>query len=100
MWIGIPASVIETFVLAIAGPLLVLTYIGWFGQHFYPVIPEQLGGGKPRVVQLLIASDAIPAAREIGLAVTQDAPVTHPVELLWHGSETYVIRQFGPGEQA
>jgi hypothetical protein len=99
-WIGIPDSVVESLVLAIAGPLLVLTYIGWFGQHFYPLIPEQLGGGKSHVVQLLIASDAMPAARELGLSVSQDAPVTPPVELLWHGSETYVIRQSGPGEQA
>jgi hypothetical protein len=99
-WVGIPGAVVETVVLAVAGPLLVLTYIGWFGQYLYPVIPEQLGGGQARVVQLLIASEAIPAARELGLQVAQDAPVTPPIKLLWEGDEIYVLHVPSPQGQA
>jgi hypothetical protein len=91
-WVGIPGAVMETLALAIAGPLLILTYIGWFGHNVYPAIPEQLRGGQPRIVQLLIAAEAIPAARELGLQVTQDAPVTPPLELVWKGEDAYVIR--------
>lgn len=99
-WVGIPGAVVETVALSVAGPLLVLTYIGWFGHYLYPAIPEQLGGGQPRVVQLLIASDAIPAARELGLQVAQDAPVTPPIELLWEGDEIYVLHVPSPQGQA
>jgi hypothetical protein len=52
------------------------------------------------MVQLLISAEAIPAARELGLDVSPGAPVTPPVELLWHGSEIYVIQLPGPGEHA
>lgn len=97
-WMGIPDPVLETLALAVAGPVLILTYIGWFGHHVYPAIPEQLGGGQPRVVQLLIAAEAIPAAGELGLQVAQNTPATPPVELLWAGDDIYVVRLPSPRE--
>jgi hypothetical protein len=71
--------------------VLILAYIGLFGQYFYPTMPEQLGGGRPRVAQILVSGDAVPAVRELGLDVTEDAPLSPPVELLWEGEESYVI---------
>jgi hypothetical protein len=99
-WIGLPDPAFATVALAVGGPLLVLTFIGWFGHHVYPEIPEQLGGGQPRLVQLLIAPGAIPAARELGLQVSPDSPVTPPLELVWEGDDTYVIRLPDPREGA
>jgi hypothetical protein len=72
--------------------VLFLVYVGLFGQYFYPTLPEQLGGGRPRVAQILVSGDAVPAVRELGLDVTEDAPLSPPVQLLWEGEESYVIR--------
>jgi hypothetical protein len=48
---GVPNAVVETMIFAVAGVVLILTYIGLFGQYFYPRMPEQLGGGRPRLAQ-------------------------------------------------
>jgi hypothetical protein len=69
-----------------------LPNVGLFGQYFYPTMPEQLGGGRPRVAQILVSGDAVPVVRELGLDVTEDAPLSPPIELLWEGEESYVIR--------
>lgn len=95
-WFGIPDAVVENLFFVVAGALLLLAYIGVFGHHFYPMIPEQIGGGRPRVTQLLIAADAIPAVRELGLQVNEGAPLSPPLELLWEGEETYIIRLPSP----
>ena len=66
---GVPSAVIETMIFAVAGVVLFLAYIGLFGQYFYPTLPEQLGGGRPRMAQILVSGDAVPAVRELGLDV-------------------------------
>ena len=97
---GVPNAVVETMIFAVAGVVLILAYIGLFGQYFYPTMPEQIGGGRPRVAQILVSADAVPALREIGLDVTVDAPLSPPVQLLWEGEESYVIRLPGPHHRA
>ena len=89
---GVPNAVVETMIFAVAGVVLFLVYIGLFGQYFYPRLPEQLGGGRPRMAQILVSGEAVPAVRELGLDVTEDAPLSAPVQLLWEGEESYVIR--------
>jgi hypothetical protein len=98
-WFGIPDGVVECLVFAVAGPLLLVAYIGVFGDHFYPMIPEQIGGGRPRVVQLLVASDAVPAVRELGLDVSAESPLSPPVELLWEGEQSMIVRLPPPRER-
>ena len=98
-WFGIPDGVVECLIFAVAGPLLLFAYIGVFGDHFYPMIPEQIGGGRPRLVQLLVASDAVPAVRELGLDVTAEGPVSPPVELLWEGEQSMIVRLPAPRER-
>jgi hypothetical protein len=97
---GVPTTVVETMTFGVGGVLLILTYIGVFGHHFYPTIPEQIGGGRPRLVQLLVAADAAPAARELGLDVSAEAPLSPPLELLWEGEESYVVRLPDPHQRA
>jgi hypothetical protein len=97
---GVPNAVVETTIFAVAGVVLILAYIGLFGQYFYPTMPEQLGGGRPRVAQILVSGDAVPAVRELGLDVTEAAPLSPPVELLWEGEESYVIRLPRPHHRA
>jgi hypothetical protein len=88
---GVPNAFVETTIFAVAGVVLFLAYIGLFGQYFYPTLPEQPCGGRPRVAQILVSGDAVPAVRELGLDVTEDVPLSPPVELLWEGEESYVI---------
>ncbi len=89
---GIPDTIVESLIFAVGGFVLFLLYLGIFGQYFYPRLPEQLGGGRPRAAQLLIAAEAIPAARELGLDISADSPLSPPIELLWEGEDSFVIR--------
>jgi len=97
---SVPNAVVETMIFAVAGVVLFLAYVGLFGQYFYPRLPEQLGGGRPRMAQILVTGDATPAVRELGLDVTENAPLSPPVQLLWEGEESYVIRLPRPNNGA
>ena len=97
---GVPNAVVESMIFGVGGVVLFLAYIGLFGQYFYPTMPEQIGGGRPRVAQILVSGNAMPAVRELGLDVTEDAPLSPPVELLWEGEESYVIRLPSPHHRA
>jgi hypothetical protein len=84
---GVPNAVVETMIFAVAGVVLFLAYVGLFGQYFYPRLPEQLGGGRPRMAQILVTGDAAPAPRELGLDVTEDAPLSACTTALGRGRE-------------
>jgi hypothetical protein len=97
---GVPNAVVESMVFGVGGVILFLVYVGLFGQYFYPSFPEQLGGGRPRTVQLLIAASGVSAARQLGLDVSDDSPLTPPLQLLWQGEEIYAIRLPPPRNRA
>jgi hypothetical protein len=97
---GIPGGLVEHLVFIIVGTLLALGYIGLFGQRFYPVLPEQLGGGRPRAVQLLIAPDAVAALNRLGIPVEAGDLLTPLVELLWEGEQSYVVRLPDPDRRS
>lgn len=87
-------------IFGVGGVVLFLVYVGLFGQYFFPTMPEQIGGGRLRVAQILVSGNAVPAVRELGLNVTEDAPLSPPVQLLWEGEESYVLRLPRPHHQA
>lgn len=97
---GIRDVVVDAATLAVVVMILLLTYLTVFGDRFYAFFPGQMGGGRPRTVQLLIADEAIPAARQLGLDVAAGDPVSEPVALLWIGEESYVIRLPEPNERS
>lgn len=97
---GVPDAVVEGMVCALVGLVLFLLYLGLFGQFFYPLVPEQMGGGRPRSAQLLIAGDGIEAAQELGLPVSVEAPLSPAVQLLWEGENSYVVRLPAPNQRS
>lgn len=96
---GVPDAAVEGLVLALVALVLFLTYLGLFGQFFYPLVPEQMGGGRPRTAQLLIAGDGIAAAQQLGLSVSEGDPLTDPVQLLWEGEDSYAVRLPAPNQR-
>lgn len=89
---GVPDVMVETMVIAVGITILLLFYIGYFGDRFYAAIPEQIGGGRPRTVQLLFGADAVAAVRQLGIPVDDEQFLSPPVHLLWQGESTYVIQ--------
>jgi hypothetical protein len=67
-------------------------YAGVFMLMAYPQIPDQFGGGQPRVVRLLVEKDAVPALEQLGLRFPSESEVTDFVELLYEGNTQYVLR--------
>jgi hypothetical protein len=96
---GVRDVTIDAATMAVLVVVLLLTYLTLFGDRFYAFFPEQIGGGRPRMAQLLVAQSAIPAARQLGLDVDEGDPLSEPVALLWLGEESYVIRLPGANDR-
>jgi hypothetical protein len=69
-----------------------------FARHVYPSIPEQLGGGKPREVRLLIAADAVQEARTLGIDISADDRLSPILEQLWETEDMYVVHPPAPNQ--
>jgi len=67
-------------------------YIAVFMAFSYTRIPEQFGGGRPSDIWLLIKEDAIQGAKEIGIPIPQGSNLTGKLQLMYEGSEAYVLR--------
>jgi hypothetical protein len=96
---GVRDVVVDAVAVAVVVVILLLTYLTIFGDRFYAFFPEQMGGGRPRTAQLLIAEGAIPAAQQLGFDVADGDPLSEPVALLWIGEESYVIRLPNPNDR-
>jgi hypothetical protein len=73
---------------------VILSFCIWVGVFMiaaYPNIPEQFGGGKARSVQLLLEEEAVEGAKELGVPVISGKHLSVPVDLIYDGSQTYVI---------
>jgi hypothetical protein len=65
-------------------------YIGVFMALSYPEVPEQFGGGRPSYVRLLIKTESISGAAELGIPMSQSG-LSCKVALVYEGSDAYVI---------
>lgn len=45
------------YIVSFLLPIILIYYFSAFGYHFYPLIPEQFGGGKPREVRIILKND-------------------------------------------
>jgi hypothetical protein len=97
----------------VAVALLCLLAIGIFVIAFmillFPKIPIQFGGGKPANVVLLIKKDEVDGVQALGVPFSDEdkrtssagkpsstkSAVTKPLDLMYEGSELYVIRVDG-----
>lgn len=74
--------------------IVFLAFVGWmfiFMIAAYPNIPEQFGGGRARLVRVLLEEESVDGARELGIPITEGTQLSAPVNLIYNGSETYVI---------
>ncbi len=67
-------------------------YIDFFASTFYPLIPEQFGGGKPKEVVIVLAPESNALGTTLGFAPASDGPITLQVDLLWETEQMYVFR--------
>jgi len=58
----------------------------------YPRIPSQFGGGRPEEVQLIIEGDKTASIKQLGIPIPVGSTITEPVQLLYQGSEVYILR--------
>jgi hypothetical protein len=72
------------YVGAFYGALLVGT--------IYNRIPEQFGGGQPKMVVLLFAKDAPLGLQNLGITSASPGGLSAPVRLVYEGSDNYVLR--------
>jgi hypothetical protein len=83
-----------TVVRAIATMLLLATFVTnaiVCGIVFYERVPEQFGGGRPRLVRFLIDADASERARDLGMQLVPETTLTGPQSLIWESEDVYFV---------
>jgi hypothetical protein len=85
----------STLMLTTGAILLFGAYLLVFMTTVYRQMPEQFGGGQPRSVRILFDKDSIDGVRELGVPIAPRAHASLPVNLMYVGSETYVLELQG-----
>jgi hypothetical protein len=67
-------------------------YVAIFMTLSYPRIPEQFGGGRPSNIWLLLKEDSLESAKELGIPIPQGSTLTEKLQLMYEGSDAYVLR--------
>lgn len=72
--------------------LLALVYHDFIAHSIFPVVPEQLGGGQPRTIELVLSEDG--RRRLVDEQVLIDEPESRPLpmQLLWETDHVLVLR--------
>jgi hypothetical protein len=108
-----PRISLRRFSLAVAAAVFVVAAIGYiyiFTLTFYPVIPQEFGGGKPYFESFAIATEDICQLRQLGIPfastnTTQPLPVLHETDTLvavWLKQSAttwdFVVAELGKGQ--
>jgi amino acid transporter len=79
----------------------VAIFVATFMANLFPMIPDQFGGGRPTKVALLIKHDEVNGVKALGVPLEANqlsgsaqinSYITAPLELMYEGSEAYLIR--------
>ena len=82
----------STAVVCLVATLFFILFLALFAQYIFPVVPEQFGGGKPKQIRILFEKDSLPGAEQIGIPITPNKQVSEPVNLLFEGTDSYILR--------
>jgi hypothetical protein len=83
-----------------------LNYLFAFSMWFVPVLPEQIGGARPKWTQLILFRNSAAEARQLGLQFQESGSEssmglrTVPVVLLWEGEHSYLLYSIDASSQA
>lgn len=83
---GFPIGLIFMF------SLLIFYYIDFFSSTFYPIVPEQFGGGGPKEVAIILAPDSNALGATLGFREAAQGLMSRHVDLLWETEQVYVVR--------
>jgi hypothetical protein len=70
-------------------------YLAKFIDDVYRNVPEQYGGQRPFVVQLLLKPDSTAGLERLGLPIPDDRGVSSPVTVVFEGSDFYLLNTAG-----
>jgi hypothetical protein len=68
-----------------------LIYAAFFGLFAYSEIPQNLGGGHPRLVRILIDSADSTDLQAVGFSFSTQTSISDPVQLLIDSDKEYVF---------
>lgn len=75
-----------------------IVYVDVFASTFYPLIPEQFGGGQPKNVTIVLSLESGALGTILGFSQAPNAAGYRQVDLLWETDQVYVIREPGSAD--
>jgi hypothetical protein len=72
-------------------------YLSFVAVNVYPHVPQQFGGGRPKHERLVFDHDAVTEARQLGMEVTPEKPLSQPVAVVFEGDGLRAVDVPGTG---
>lgn len=94
-WRGSLSNAVSSFILVLLALLLLNFYIGIFTKYVYPIVPEQFGGGPPKLVSFVFTDSAKKGAEELGIEF-ENGNLSKDQYLLFEGSDSYILSVYSP----
>ncbi len=82
----------NSFGLLLAFGFVGFVYIDFFSSTYYPIIPEQFGGGRPKEVIIVLSPESNVLGATLGFGETTNGSMSQHVDFLWETEEMYVVR--------
>src|SRR5262245_21912388 len=80
-----------TVVLAFFAGLFAIAYLQAFSRHLYGEISGTLGGGKPRLVRLIVSREAKEDLAAAGIIFSQESRTSRSLKLLIATEKEYIV---------
>lgn len=88
-WVVRSPGIINLFSMSVFNVFALMGYLTTFATAIYPRIPEQVGGGQPKIVQFVLYDDRVPDGMAAGLEV--NGLRSSPLPLLWESESMYLV---------
>lgn len=88
-WVVRSPGVVNLFSMSIFNLVALMAYLTTFATAIYPRIPEQVGGGQPKIVQFVLYEDRVSDGIAAGLEVK--GLRSSPLPLLWESDSMYLV---------
>jgi hypothetical protein len=89
---AIPSRPLLVYGFVVVLTILIAYYLIAFARNVYPAIPEQFGGGKPKIVEFLFEQDVVDGLRQQEIAIPESGHWSEPMGVAFENETIYVLR--------
>lgn len=86
------AGAIQILLMFLIAAFLLVLYLDFFANSIYPSVPEQIGGGQSRTVELVITEDAIARGLVADMLGSDASGRSDKLDLVWETQAALILQ--------